>query len=1129
MGKPVEGERVVALNNAEANHTRMKQFACDKSNSIRTTKYTLVTFLPMNLFEQFRRIANIYFLFQTILQFIPAIAALSPITTLLPLLFVIGVSAIKDFMDDWKRRNSDKEVNNRPSIVWRGGEWTSITWKEIVVGDIVKVKKDDFLAADVVILGTSEPDRDCYIETADLDGETNLKKHYGLKSSVAVMEDINLNALQGTVTCDTPSNDLERFSGKLVVDGHDAEPLKPSNAIYRGCRLRNTAEVRGLVVYTGKDTKLMRNSGKIRFKRTHIDKQLNGLVLSIFLVLFFMCVTLAILSGWWSSTQGNAFRAFINQEEDANFVLIGVYKFFSYLIVLSNLVPISLYVSVELIRLVQSKLIGWDNKMSFKPGPGIDNVPAQARTTTLNEELGQIDYIFSDKTGTLTQNVMKFVQCSINGKIYGTPINTNEASTGAGDTFICSEMRQALLDKDKPLIAFLRLLGICHTVRPEPLADGAFDYQAQSPDEKALVEAAAEAGYVFTKRTNDYVEVKNLIEDKDERHELLAVLEFNSTRKRMTIILRDSETNRVVAYCKGADSILMPLLSQQSRDAQWTTTEEHLQEFAKDGLRTLVVAQKELEESFWNDWSARFSQAQIRNDADELAALAAEIESDLDLVGASAIDDKLQHRVPETIANLLRANIKLWVLTGDKQETAINIGYSCRLLTPSDTLLIVNGSNQQEVEEQLNEAKWKLESDEPPFAFVITGTSLTHSLPPTEKEKKFNPDYWTKAALARQTKLEDLLVEVSSQCKSVICCRVSPLQKAQVVALIKRHKGAITLAIGDGANDVSMIKEAHIGVGISGLEGRQAVLASDYAISQFEYLERLLLVHGHWSYVRMSNFLAWFFYKNFAYGWVEFAFAHFCGYSALTMYDPVFVSTFNVIFTSIPVLLTGTLEQDVTASACVKYPTVYEAGPRNILFSYKKFYFTLFKGLVHGLLVFFTALFGIEDGGAHDSLGQTRGDYQSIAAITSLCLVWVVSIELGMITRFWTWMNFIALFIGPIAWFLVFSVLYRWDDWLFVYQSIFFGTFNHSIESQNFWGTFFLVIATCGVLTLIEHYVTVLLWPNPIDYIREKIYFDKLPPREPLTEIERPIEAGKTSYAFSQQDGAGSELMQHKS
>ena len=295
------------------------------------------------------------------------------------------------------------------------------------------------------------------------------------------------------------------------------------------------------------------------------------------------------------------------------------------------------------------------------------------------------------------------------------------------------------------------------------------------------------------------------------------------------------------------------------------------------------------------------------------------------LVGVTAIEDKLQDGVPETIANLQMAGIKIWVLTGDKQETAINIGYSCQLLTDEMVdVFVVDAFSKSEVELQLKKIKEsiKIVNTFHPSANGLTKNDSTENktkTPPAISIVKFssqadkifeddenqnsnanNPQQQQSATddiedapgdfaivinghslvHCLSGELEQKFLEIASQCKAVICCRVTPLQKALVVALMKRSKNAVTLAIGDGANDVSMIREAHIGVGISGQEGLQAVFASDYSIAQFRFLQRLLLVHGRWSYYRMSKFLRYFFYKNFAFTLCHFYYGFFCGFSA---------------------------------------------------------------------------------------------------------------------------------------------------------------------------------------------------------------------------------------------------------
>ena len=395
------------------------------------------------------------------------------------------------------------------------------------------------------------------------------------------------------------------------------------------------------------------------------------------------------------------------------------------------------------------------------------------------------------------------------------------------------------------------------------MLDGSLEYQAQSPDENALVSAARNFGFVFTERSSRTITIQ--ARGLTETHELLCILDFNNVRKRMSVIVKYE--GKIKLYTKGADNVIFERLAAGQEDMM-ATTQEHLDKFAMDGLRTLVLGVRDLTQEQFDDWKAEHKVAAVAlDDRDEkLDAVYNMIEKDLTLIGATAIEDKLQDGVPQTIANLQLAGIKVWVLTGDKQETAINIGYSCNLLSDdmSDEPFIVDGNTYEEVMKQLVQHRRSIEQNANPgkmtksrddlsmrtmsdasiadtlgevqggFALVINGHSLVHALTPD---------------------MELMFLGVAEHCQAVICCRVTPLQKALVVELIKKYKEAVTLAIGDGANDVSMIKAADIGVGISGQEGMQAVLASDYSIAQFRYLERLLLVHGRWSYYRMCKFL----------------------------------------------------------------------------------------------------------------------------------------------------------------------------------------------------------------------------------------------------------------------------------
>uniref|UniRef100_A0A5F8GQ43 Phospholipid-transporting ATPase n=1 Tax=Monodelphis domestica TaxID=13616 RepID=A0A5F8GQ43_MONDO len=850
-----------------------------QNNRIHTSKYNVLTFLPINLFEQFQRVANAYFLFLLILQLIPEISSLSWFTTIVPLVLVLTITAVKDATDDYFRHKSDNQVNNRLSEVLINGRLQSEKWMNVMAGDIIKLENNQFVAADLLLLSSSEPHGLCYIETAELDGETNLKVRHALPVTSELGTDISrLAKFDGVVACEPPNNKLDKFTGDLSWKDNKY-PLNNEKIILRGCVLRNTSWCFGMVIFAGPDTKLMQNSGKTKFKRTSIDRLMNTLVLWIFGFLVCMGIILAIGNSIWEHQVGDYFRAFLFQDEVVkNSIFSGFLTFWSYIIILNTVVPISLYVSVEVIRLGHSYFINWDRKMYYSKKETL----AEARTTTLNEELGQIEYVFSDKTGTLTQNIMTFNKCSINGKTYGklfSPLKKIFPLLFSYNKFQFYDhsLVESIKLGDPKVHEFFRLLALCHTVMPEEKNEGKLIYQVQSPDEGALVTAARNFGFIFKSRTPETITVEEM--GKVVTYQLLAFLDFNNIRKRMSVI----GTN---------DTFMRPSSS-------------HSLSISGEGLRTLAIAYRDLNEEYFKEWFKLLEEANREFDKrDEcIAAAYEEIEKDMMLLGATAIEDKLQDGVIETIASLSLANIKIWVLTGDKQETAMNIGYSCNMLTDDmNEVFIISGHSAAEVWEELKKAKEILfgrstgftngyafceklqelkrgstveESVTGDYALIINGHSLGHAL---------------------EANLQSEFLEIACICKTVICCRVTPLQKAQVVELVKEYRKAVTLAIGDGANDISMIKSAHIGVGISGQEGMQAVLASDYSFAQFRYLQRLLLVHGRWSYFRMCKFLCYFFYKNFAFTLVHFWFGFFCGFSAQIALDTSYWTVINHVF-----------------------------------------------------------------------------------------------------------------------------------------------------------------------------------------------------------------------------------------
>ncbi|KAG8383136.1 hypothetical protein BUALT_Bualt05G0153300 [Buddleja alternifolia] len=1047
------GHRTVFCNDRDAN-----ALAKYKGNSVSTTKYDVFTFLPKGLFEQFRRVANLYFLMISILSCTP-VSPVSPITNVLPLTLVLLVSLVKEAWEDWKRFQNDMSINNSTIEVLQDQKWVFIPWKKLQVGDIVKVKQDGFFPADILFLASTNPDGVCYIETANLDGETNLKIRKAFEKTWDYVTPEKASEFKGEVQCEQPNNSLYTFTGNLIINKQTL-PLSPNQLLLRGCSLRNTEYIVGAVIFTGHETKVMMNSMKIPSKRSTLEKKLDKLILTLFTVLFCMCLLGAIGSGIFIDHKYYYlhFDRTEKQFDPDNKFVVAVLTFFTLITLYSPIIPISLYVSVEMIKFIQStQFINNDLHMYHAES----NTPASARTSNLNEELGQVEYIFSDKTGTLTRNLMEFFKCSIGGEVKKPPSAAREKGFNFDDARL---MRGGWRNEPNPESCkeFFRCLAICHTVLPEgEESPEKIRYQAASPDESALVVAAKNFGFFFYKRSPTTIHVRESHVEKmgkvqDVPYEILNVLEFNSTRKRQSVVCRYPD-GRLVLYCKGADTVIYERLADGDNDLK-RISREHLEQFGASGLRTLCLAYRDLSPDLYDSWNEKYIQAKssLRDREKKLDEVAELIEKELILIGCTAIEDKLQEGVPACIETLSRAGIKIWVLTGDKMETAINIAYACKLINNSMKQFIISSETdairdiedrgdqvelarfmketvKNDLKRYNEEAQQYLHSvSRPKLALVIDGKCLMYALDPS---------------------LRVMLLNLSLNCSAVVCCRVSPLQKAQVTSLVKKGANRITLSIGDGANDVSMIQAAHVGVGISGQEGMQAVMASDFSIAQFRFLTELLLVHGRWSYHRICKVVTYFFYKNLTFTLTQFWFTFQTGFSGQRFYDDWFQSLYNVIFTALPVIIIGLFDKDVNAHLSKKYPELYKEGIRNSFFKWRVVatwaFFAIFQSLV--LYYFIVA----SSSRAVNSSGKMFGLWD-VSTMGFTCVVVTVNLRLLMMCNTITRWHHIS--VGG-------SILF-WFIFVFIYSGVVLPK-----DQENIYFVIYVLMST------VYFYLTLLLVP----------------------------------------------------
>ncbi|KAH7433506.1 hypothetical protein KP509_07G072400 [Ceratopteris richardii] len=1138
---------------------------------VQTSKYTFYSFVPKNLFEQFHRIAYIYFLLVLCLNQIPQLAVFGRFASLFPLVFVLFVTALKDGYEDWRRHRSDKKENNRSALAFVNGRFEPKRWKDVMVGEVLKVQADETIPCDIVLLRTSDPNGVAYVQTMNLDGESNLKTRYAHFETAAHIEAedrrLEQSSISGKVICEKPNRNIYGFTGYAEIDGHQL-PLGPTNIVLRGCELKNTTWAIGVAVYTGQETKVMLNSAGAQSKRSLLEQKMNRETLWMSLFLLVCCFISGIGMGLWLKRHEHELdvipyygQKYENQYKYYGKVGESIFAFLSSLISFQIMIPISLYISIELVRLVQSYFMIRDVEMYHIE----TNNRLQCRALNINEDLGQVKYVFSDKTGTLTENKMEFKCASIFGENYedGGDLEDCIASPDRKlvTEFSCGfkwkpkvrvkldpSLVRVLQDSKNilqrtPVHNYLLTLAACNTVVPTKVelsssgnlemevaiaADegvSLIEYQGESPDEQALVSVAASYGYTLIERTSNHI-VLNVL-GENILFDVLGTHEFDSNRKCMSVVLRCPD-GKIKVLVKGADSAMLRKVSlsagsmhfgEEHKDRVFSSTQMHLEMYSTKGLRTLVVGFRELNATELVDWQQLYAKANasVSGRATLLHEAAQYIEKDLALLGVTGIEDKLQVGVPETISGLKDAGIKVWMLTGDKQETAISIGFSCDLLTHGMKQVIINASDKQQCRDMIKAAK---------EAYVLdkrgrnqtshSGAGASHSAIDEQRNgpKSVNEPSLTSRLMdflqkikhscssvatssiesvtsqqghilaliidgnalvhALENDLEEELFDLATACHVVICCRVAPLQKAGIVSLVKRKSKDMTLAIGDGANDVSMIQMADVGVGISGQEGRQAVLASDFAMGQFRFLRRLLLVHGHLNYRRLSYMVLYNFYRNSVFVLLLFWYTLYTAFStspAITQWSLVL---YSIIYTSVPTIVVGIMDRNLSPQTLLKYPGLYMSGQQNESYNRPLFWLTMLDTLWQSLVLFYVPYFTF----IHSTV-----DIWSVGSLWTIAVVVLVNFHLAMDVEHYTWIIHLAIWGSIVATYICIIVLdLLTDDESLVH----YGTIFHIAATATYWLDILFIIVLALLPRFIVKVVKLKFKPADVDIAREE-------------------------------------------
>ncbi|KPI96871.1 putative phospholipid-transporting ATPase IF [Papilio xuthus] len=943
-----------------------------KHNKIKTSKYTLLMFLPKNLMEQFRRVVNFYFLIVTVIAVVID-SPVSPFTSIAPLSFMVLVTAMKQGYEDWLRHKADNKVNNQIVETVRNGVINKVRNSSIAPGTLVRVRRGREVPADLVLLCAADGAGKCYVTTANLDGETNLKTLRVPPPLVGYTPDILPHGMR--IEVPHPVADLYTFYGRLEIPGQDSLALGTDNLMLRGSRVKNTEWAIGCAVYTGEETKLALNSKYSGNKFSSCESAVNSfLVLFILLLLFEISISMV-------------FKVIIEKETSRERRIPGT----------GDKVPA---VSRDC-----ALFIGWDEELRCEE----TGRPAIANTSDLNEELGQVEVLFSDKTGTLTKNLMVFKACSIGGRVYEekeSRLYDIERFDEPADTF------------QTDIKFFFTILALCHSV------------QISSEDMKKLSARLSGNGNMqlmnfFRRKKLNRGTIGNVNNVNENKPGVLNTIAWNS-------LLRDTGSKMDYqasspdekALVEAADRVGVTFLGEEGNNLVIKVGDD-----TEMGLRTLAVAYREIPYEEY----ARVTEAIKRIDGKSASALQQVtlqyrvLEHQLTLVGATAVEDCLQDDVSDTLASLRRAGIRTWVLTGDKVETAINVAQSCSHISENDRRMFLIGvKDELALQAHLEECQRTiLEPSYRDLTLIVDGTSMSCILD-------------TPAAPA--------FVDVSLKCNAVLCCRLSPIQKAKIVKLIKNSaEKPVTAAIGDGANDISMIQEAHVGFGIFGKEGHQAARSADFAFTKFSMVKKMLLVMGHWYYQRLATLIHYFFYKNLVLGNIMLFFQVHSAFSTQSIYDSMYLTLYNLLFTSVPCLVLAVTDQRWPQALLMKNPTLYREIRKNRLMSWWNFLAWLLSSVYHSVLIYgFSKLVFMSSVINTDA---KTVDLWCFGAVLFHMMMLVVSLRLWLQARYHTLVFVLTLLLSMLC-YVIFNTIY--SLFYFEIDGDVLGTYIRLLTSPSF-------------------------------------------------------------------------------
>lgn len=954
------------------------------SNAVSNAKYSPWSFLPRTLYNEFSFFFNLYFLLVALSQIIPPLRIGYLSTYIAPLAFVLTITLGKEAYDDIIRRRRDSELNAERFTVLKFGTNarraddigreeqlldTSAprevikTSKDIRVGDILKLGKDQRVPADAVVLKTiahdvaDQGDVDAFIRTDQLDGETDWK----LRVAPSLSQRLPPAALARIqISTGKPTKNVNDFVGNMTYTSDEsATALTIDNTAWANTVLASTVVVYAMIIYTGPETRQALSISPARSKTGLLEYEINSLTKILCAITLLLSV---ILVG-----------AYKFESPDGNKWYVAIMRF---LILFSTIVPISLRVNLDLGKSVYAWFIHRDPDISG----------AVVRTSTIPEDLGRVEYLLSDKTGTLTQNDMQLKKVHIGTVSYANDAmeevmayvrqgfaSSDEAARKAAGASAPTRSRREIGGRVRDIVM---ALALCHNVTPTVAEEHGKEvnvYQASSPDEIAIVKWTEQVGLRLVHRDRHGMTLEyTSTGETAARVDILNLFPFTSEGKRMGIIVRfttggdNSGSDDSVAdddtiwfFQKGADTVMASIVASND----WL--DEETSNMAREGLRTLVVGRKKLSGASYKAFADQYRQASMSlQDRDRAVAsvIKQHLERDLELLGVTGVEDKLQQDVKSSLELLRNAGIKIWMLTGDKVETARCVAISAKLVARGQYVHTIAKTKRPE---RALEAIEFLQG-KPDACLLVDGESLATLL----------------------LHHRDAFINIAVQLSAVIACRCSPTQKADVALLIRKHTGKRVCCIGDGGNDVSMIQAADVGIGIVGKEGKQASLAADFSVTMFCHLTKLLLWHGRNSYKRSAKLAQFVMHRGLIISVCQTVFSIAARYEPRALYKDWLLVGYATVYTMMPVF-SLVLDTDIPPRLAHVYPELYAELSASRALSYGTFFAWVAISVYQGVAIQLLAqILTAPTGPRMVAVGYTSLIFNELAMVAAEVTTW---------------------------------------------------------------------------------------------------------------------------------------------